>query len=391
MLLNLVKQAASIDSSGRIILGSAVAGGFAIQFDQEGDFYGAPQTLSVETGLTSFVQYVLTNASGDYEIGLVRFNGSGVGQAPRQILESNLIAGGFQAPSAGLTFSVSQVANNSCASSIGPANQNNSGSYSRAASMPPAVYGIRSIALGPGTQGHGNESLSIGGYNDAHQSITIGIGARITDGGYGHVVVGSRARADGFGAFAKTIVGAHGYAYYAGETTVGNQFLPKRNAIPIVTAVPASGTVNLTDAAGEEINLMSQTGGPGDLRGDCQRVTGRIFVRPASFSANAEAMVFSFGPGIFMCADTDVSPAASGTFVVDPPLVSEFSGASSPPVTLSFQKVVGSSALLRAVSTAAYPVLITGIIEVEYLGVTPGFDVQPAEPYLAAMPPGLAV
>ena len=388
MLLNLVKQSASISATGAIVLGPAVDGGFAINFSSDSNLRGAAQTIVLNDPEepSGYVPYVLTDEDQHYEIGIAKFYETGISATPRQILESNLEGGGFPASTPGLVFSVSAVAHHSIACSGVPANQNNNGSHNMRVAMPPLVYGVNSIAIGPGARADGFSSVSVGGHSDGRR--TVNIGGSVTDGSYDHVVIGSGAKSDGYGKFGKTIIGAGGYAYHAGETSVGHQSLPKKSSIPVVTTIGPLGSGSLGDASGEVIDLMWQSG-PGDLRGDCRRLTGRLLIRPTAFSANDQARVVSITPAIFIQADTDVNASAPMAIVLTPTFVDEYVGANAPAVTLTFTHVTDETAVIDATSGSGAEVLITGVLEVEYLGYTPGVDSQPAAPLIASLPVGL--
>ena len=157
MQYNRIKFNATLDASGRIVVGSAVTG-----------YRVPPVSLWVHTGQTLYVEghhnYLLENAAGDWELGCMHVASDGT--TTRDAIEYS--GSGFAPSATGLTCSMVASVNNAVAT----------GAFYGAGSEPRASY--NSIAIGPYAEATIGmyEGLAIGNgaWAIADKAIAIGAG-----------------------------------------------------------------------------------------------------------------------------------------------------------------------------------------------------------------------
>lgn len=385
MALNRIKQAASIDASGRIVLGAASPGASAIVFSTNWDDSENLNTYIIdpdEGGMTSVFPYVLTDQSGNYEVGTVQFELSGGTAETRQIWESNIPSGGFSKGASGLTFSIVQSAQSSVA--VMPKLTSDGVENDGAAGRGPRVFGPGGIAVGD-EAGAGQESVAVGGYASGARNTVVGISSQNNGNwvDHGAVVVGSNCSAT-YGM--STLVGDGLIVNKPGGIAVGNAALPRRLSFPVSMLVPAVTPTVLRDLSGDDATF-GLTYGPYTARnkGYCERVTARFFIQSSSLQDGSFASVARMEPAIYVFGDRDAYPGAEGQFVVDGAFVFEHTGVNAPTATFSFVKeLVGLGEIARISVTSSGACRITGIIDIEYLAID--LDAISPPPVIPAAP-----
>ena len=167
---NRIKQSAGLDLSGKIIFGPAAPG-----------FRAVPMSELAFNGPYAFT-YVLTNESGEFEVGhyFIEAGGEGI----RQILDSSS-GTGFAADTTGLTLVVAPTVHESAA--ISPAEQ-------WVGSRPGGTHtGYRVVALGSSANA-GSGAVAVGGSALAGTGCTA-LGAR-AEASQASIAIGHRARGE---------------------------------------------------------------------------------------------------------------------------------------------------------------------------------------------------